>query len=129
MALDIVDLEKDVIQQCQTVFAGRYAIIKRQKPIGQLIRKNQAVFRPLVSKYGHNRVVSCCQDLLKRGAFLGRAKNGSPEPSEPSEGGEPEDGREESIDPPTDGSLHHVFFLYSMLSSSSNMADNKLKSP
>lgn len=129
MTLDILDLERDLLERCRTVFAGPNAIIRQQKSIKRLVRQNQAVFQPLVGKYGHNRVVFCCQDLLKRGAFLGRAKSGSPEPSEPSERGEPEDGREESIDPPTDGSLHHDFFLYSMLSSSLNMADNKLKSP
>lgn len=129
MASDVADMEKDLMQQCQTVFVGPKAILKQKKPIGRLIRRNQAVFQPLLSKYGHNRVVSCCQDLLKRGAFLGRPKNGSPEPSESSEGSEPEDGREQSTAPPTDGSLHHVVSLYSMLFSSLNMADSKLKSP
>lgn len=105
------ELEKDLMKRCQGVFAGPNATIKQQKAIRGLILKNQKAFQPLLDKYGSNRVVGCCQDLLKRGVFLKRNEIGTPEPLEPSEGDEPEDEREENIDPPTDGSLPQVFPL------------------
>lgn len=106
------ELEKDLMKRCQAVFAGPNATIKQQKAIRGLILKNQKAFQPLVEKYGSNRVVGCCQDMLKRGVFLECNKTGYPEPPEPSEGDEPEDEREENIDPLTDGSLPQISPLF-----------------